>query len=239
MRDGGTEYLTFTARDDRIEYLGERCIQHLSRDCQIRVLDLGCGTGAQIFYLLERLPLARFVGIDVSRESIASAQAEAERRGDDRASFVAADYLDWQTEPFDAILSDSVLQWIPVADDRLYHKIERDLLPHGRLLLSLPVDCLYNRVLWGLRWLMLPLRSAIWESFVLWVAGLIHPAWPKDLLRERIPYLFMLPLRYDGARMRSALTERHHLVLEADESLRWESPAKAMHRLIVYRKAGA
>lgn len=238
MTDAGMERLTFTAQDGRIGRFGELCLQYLPQERPCRVLDLGCGTGAQIFYLLDRLPLAQFVGLDISKDNIAAARSEAERRGDDRVQFVLANYLDWDTEPFDAILSDSVLQLIAGSDERLYRKLENNLRPQGRLLISLPDDRLYNRVLWGFRRAIRPFRGLLFEPVLLGLAKIIHPDWPTDLLRQRIPYLYMLPVRYDGAAMRTALTEECGLMLLADVSLPWESPAKARHRLIVYEKSG-
>jgi SAM-dependent methyltransferase len=197
--------LTFTAPQQRIRYFGELCLRHLPEDRPQRVLDLGCGTGEQIFHLLERRPLAEFVGVDISEQSIRAATDTAAQRGQGRASFVATDYLDLDAQPFDLIVTDSVLQTIPVDDRRLAQA----------------------------------LRGPAFEALVLAAAKRLHPDWEPDLLRERIPYFFILPERFDGRAMRHALTETRGLRLIEAQDLPRASLAKAKHRCVVYRREPA
>ena len=136
-------------------------------------------------------------------------------------------------------MTDSVLQTIPVDDRRLYGKLAGDLREGGRLLVSIPYDCLYNRVLWGIRRLAQALRGPAFEALVLAAAKRLHPDWEPDLLRERIPYFFMLPERFDGRAMRHALTETRSLRLIKAQDLPRESLAKAKHRCVVYRREPA
>jgi SAM-dependent methyltransferase len=239
MSGADLDDLTFTAPQQRIRYLGELCLRHLPEDRPQRVLDLGCGTGEQIFHLLERRPLAEFVGVDISDQSIRAATGMAAQRGEGRASFVTSDYLELDAPPFDLIVTDSVLQTIPADDRRLYAKLAGDLREGGRLLVSIPYDCLYNRVLWSVRRPARPLRGPALESLVLAAAKRLHPDWEPELLRERIPYFFMLPERFDGRAMRHALSETFGLRLIDAQDLPRESLAKAKHRCIVYRREPA
>jgi trans-aconitate 2-methyltransferase len=236
MTDAGMEGRTFTAQAGRVGYFGELCLSHIPVDKPLRVLDLGCGTGEQIFYLLAKRPLVAYVGVDISEPSVAAASAQAAKLGQDRAHFHATDYLSFETEPFDIVLCDSVLQNIPVDDRRLYAKLARDLRPGGRMLLSIPYDCFYNRALWGLRRLLRPLRGRKFEAVSLAVARRLHADWDPELLRERLPYLTMVPVRWDGRVMRRKLLESHGLRLLDAQVLPRVSIAKAKHRLVVYQR---
>lgn len=76
------------------------------RDSQLNLLDLGTGTGCILITLLAELPRARGLGTDMSQGALALAAANSSRLGvADRASFVAADWLDAVEGRFDLILS--------------------------------------------------------------------------------------------------------------------------------------
>ncbi len=47
----------------------------------IRVLDVGCGRGRALILMAERFPASSFTGYELSREAVAGARADAERRG--------------------------------------------------------------------------------------------------------------------------------------------------------------
>ncbi len=57
----------------------------------IRVLDVGCGSGRVLNWLAERYPASRFVGMDLSPEATAVAQAAASERGLRNIEFQARD----------------------------------------------------------------------------------------------------------------------------------------------------
>jgi SAM-dependent methyltransferase len=68
-----------------------------------RILDIGTGTGAAAFELADRYPDSEVVGIDVSEEMIARAQARAAERGS-RVRFLVADIADFdRDEGYDLI----------------------------------------------------------------------------------------------------------------------------------------
>lgn len=73
----------------------------------IRVLDVGCGRGRILNRLAELFPASEFLGMDLSRDAIAYAQAEASRKGLRNARFAAQDLSDFdrtaETERFDFI----------------------------------------------------------------------------------------------------------------------------------------
>jgi SAM-dependent methyltransferase len=76
----------------------------------IDVVDVGCGAGVAILLMAQRFPRSRFTGLDMARDAIATASADAESAGltnarflvQDAASFDAPSAFDFITA-FDAI----------------------------------------------------------------------------------------------------------------------------------------
>jgi release factor glutamine methyltransferase len=76
------------------------------RDRNLRLLDLGTGTGCILVTLLAELPNAKGIGTDRSQAALGLAAANAIRLGvASRAAFVAADWLDGIGGEFDLVLS--------------------------------------------------------------------------------------------------------------------------------------
>jgi release factor glutamine methyltransferase len=76
------------------------------RDRNLRLLDLGTGTGCILVTLLAELPNAVGIGTDRSHAALGLAAANATRLGvASRAAFVAADWLDGIGGEFDLVLS--------------------------------------------------------------------------------------------------------------------------------------
>jgi SAM-dependent methyltransferase len=92
------------------------------------VMDFGCGTGTTAPHLLGWFPAASVVGIDVSREAIASARRV---RGSDRAAFDVFDHGS-PPGPVDLVYTNGVFHHIPVAErlDALGY-VHRALRPGG------------------------------------------------------------------------------------------------------------
>lgn len=94
------------------------------------VLDLACGTGSITARLLDRLPGARSVAVDVDPALLAIAAATF--ADDARVRIVRADLADlaWSkelgTEPFDAVLTATALHWLP---SDVLRRLYRDLFP--------------------------------------------------------------------------------------------------------------
>jgi len=109
------------------------------------ILDAGCGEGL-LAEKLKMLPYTSYLGIDVSREAIASATA---RLGDDRSRFVVADAWAFETDQrFDVIVFNQSLYYLtdPAGVLRKYQAL---LKPDGRIIVSM-VDNARTRAVWRL-----------------------------------------------------------------------------------------
>lgn len=112
-----------------------------------RVLDVGCGRGAVLVLLAERLPRGRAVGLDLWSQSDQSGNGEAATR-DNAAREGVADRVelhtgDMRAMPFpdgsmDAVVSSLAVHNIPDAAgrQRAIDEVLRVLRPGGRLLLA-------------------------------------------------------------------------------------------------------
>lgn len=96
-----------------------------------RVLDLACGTGSITRRLLDRLPQARVVGVDIDPALLVIAEATV--GADERVRIVRADLRapTWvevlgaaEPGPFDAVVTATALHWLPEAALR---RLYRDL----------------------------------------------------------------------------------------------------------------
>jgi trans-aconitate 2-methyltransferase len=97
------------------------------------VIDLGCGPGNSTEVLAARYPEARVAGIDSSPDMIAAARLRLPQ-----AIFSVADVQDSKLGgPFDVILANAVLQWVPHHETLLPHLIGK-LATAGGLAVQMP-----------------------------------------------------------------------------------------------------
>jgi SAM-dependent methyltransferase len=77
-----------------------------------RVLEAGCGVGAQTVILARRSPMAEIISVDISEDSLAQAREAAARQGLTNVTFHRADILDlpFGAESFDHIFVCFVLE---------------------------------------------------------------------------------------------------------------------------------
>ena len=94
-----------------------------------RVLEAGCGVGAQTLTLAERSPEAEIVSIDVSTESLAEAARRAEAAGVANVEFMQADVFEppFAAESFDHVFVCFLLEHVarPVAALRTLGRLLR------------------------------------------------------------------------------------------------------------------
>ena len=229
---------TFSAPKDRCRRLTEAVLQCVDPHCPLRILDLGCGAGEQLFDLASALPDASLTGIDISCANIQAAKEKCKRSPfSKRLNFKTMDYLAFQTPPFDLILSDSTLQNISASADDLFSKIAADLVPGGILLVTMPYACFYNRMLWTLRRLFRSLRSPLTDAIILGTGKLLHGRnYDKTLLQERVHYMYLLPEHHAGEAFYRLLNETFHLGLIEERSLPHVSIAQPKHRMVMFQK---
>ncbi len=216
----------------------EAVLARLPPDPGQRVLDLGCGTGELALALQRRRPDLDITGIDISSHNVALARARVEAStGPSQPAFVHADYLAFAGAGFDAILADSVLHLIPIANDVLVGKLSRDLTPGGLLIATLPIRSVGNAALMLQRrvWRRLP---RIVDAPVMHLARLMHPEEPPQVLADRIIYLRLLPSRLLDGKLSSELSQHG---LRPVSTLPWPNPSvfKLRHGLAVYQKSDA
>lgn len=172
---------------------------------ECRVLDVGCGTGANLIPMAFSLPRSRFTGIDLAATQIRIGQERAAALGLDNIELKAMDLMDVGPEfgEFDYIIAHGVYSWVPPeVREKLLELARRNLAPEGVAYIS------YNTFPGG------HLRRMVREILLYHIRGIRDPAervreslrlarhisqWmhardnERDLLREEFSRL----LRYD------------------------------------------
>jgi SAM-dependent methyltransferase len=232
---------TCTAPAARAARMAAIALRHIPGGRPIRVLDLGCGTGALVFQLAAALPQAVIVGLDVSAPNIRAAeQARTGHAAASRVRFVNADYLTWRTEPFDAIVTDGVLHLIPGSTEALLDKLAGDVLPGGTLVCVMPVDCAYNRVFALVRRALAAVRSRPVDAAILLAARVLHSREMDEAgLRERIDYMYLPPTRLADRRMLDETAPAAGLRVIARYPMTSTSPSQLRHNVTVFQHTSA
>nr|CRH05056.1 protein of unknown function [Candidatus Magnetococcus massalia] len=136
----------------------------------------------------------------------------------------------------DLILADSVLHLIVAKDAELIGKIAHDLKPGGLLIATCPDSSAGNQLLFLARRLFRAIPQRWLESVALAIAQRFYPQWPAEQLRQRIPYLTLIPERLFDTQMEKLFEENNLHAITKAERLASPSIAKPRHRLLIYRK---
>src|SRR5262249_7938955 len=99
-----------------------------------RVLELGCGTGANLIAMALTLPRSRLVGIDLSPRQIATGQEVVQAVGLANVELRALSLMDVDEQfgQFDYILCHGVYSWVPEqVQDQILTICTRNLAPDG------------------------------------------------------------------------------------------------------------
>ena len=83
-----------TRLQDQSKTLGELLHHDTAYPAGVKVLEAGCGVGAQTVHLARRSPLAQFTSVDVSPASLEVARAAVARAGFKNVTFQVADVFD-------------------------------------------------------------------------------------------------------------------------------------------------
>ncbi|MBL6853750.1 MAG: methyltransferase domain-containing protein [Alphaproteobacteria bacterium] len=140
-RDGDWKYLeSIGSIAGQASILGY--VQFLKPDT---VLDVGCGAGV-LAGKLKVLPFKSLLGVDISAEAIAQANAAF---ADGRTSFAVSDADGFETDrTFDMIIFNQCMYYLPDPRATLRHYM-RFLKPNGRVLVSM-CDSARTRAMWPL-----------------------------------------------------------------------------------------
>lgn len=107
----------------------------VQRSPQMRVVDLGCGTGELTWVLHERLEAQETLGIDNSETMLGKGMA-AEVAG---LKFQLGDISQFVAEDYHLIFSNAALHWVDGHDD-LFALLTQLLSPGGQLAIQVPVN---------------------------------------------------------------------------------------------------
>ncbi|HEX8869461.1 MAG TPA: class I SAM-dependent methyltransferase [Lentzea sp.] len=152
----------------------------------MRVLDLGCGTGASTAALVAAAPGVEIVAVDASAGMLARAQ---QKRWPDRVRFVHSRAEDVDEGLFDAVFAAYLVRNLPEPDSTL--KRVRELLRPGGSLVLHEYSVRDS-----------PVRTALWTV----LCGFIVPAgWLATGDRSLYTYLWRSVIEFDGA---TALRDR-------------------------------
>ncbi|MFE9043269.1 trans-aconitate 2-methyltransferase [Streptomyces sp. NPDC012421] len=105
-----------------------------------RIADLGCGPGNVTALLADRWPDAHITGLDLSPEMLEKAEKDwaGTTSGGGWLDFRPADAAHWTPdEPYDLIVSNAALQWVPNHPESFARWIE-GLRPGGTLAFQVP-----------------------------------------------------------------------------------------------------
>jgi SAM-dependent methyltransferase len=130
-RRGDWSYLRDASESPRYAALAGCIVMRLATG-GASVLDLGCGPGILREHLPDRA-IARYTGIDLSKEAVASARSPRRRR----SALMVASIDEWQPDQqYDAIVFNEVLYYLPQPLDSM-RRYERWLTPDGSLYVSM------------------------------------------------------------------------------------------------------
>ena len=111
-------------------------LEHLPNKQIVRAADIGCGPGNSTELLHQRFPDAMVIGIDSSTDMIAAARKRLPAN-----RFDIQDITAWRGfgNPFDVILANAVLQWVP-DHAALLPSLIANLAPGGSLAVQIPAN---------------------------------------------------------------------------------------------------
>ena len=230
--------VTFHAPAPRVAWFSDIIGANVPADAPLRILDIGCGAGDQLFDLAARLRRARFVGVDIAPANIAAARQRQSTLPDaNRFMFEAVDYrLFRPLEPFDAVISYSVLQFVPGGVTLLASRIAADTSPDGVFINVMPYRCAYNAALSMGRRGFRAVRSAAIDRLLMLVARTVHGhSLDADLLAERLAYAYAVPDQFEDE-LASALEQFDFRTVRRTPAAH-ASPAQLKHVLRIMRRA--
>lgn len=121
-----------------------------------RVLELGCGDGANLLAMAYVLPGSEFVGVDLSEVHINDAKNTSAELGINNASFLKEDVTDFDADrfgTFDYIIAHGLFSWVPdFVRSKILEVYAKCLAPNGVGYISYNAypGCRIREILWGM-----------------------------------------------------------------------------------------
>lgn len=117
----------------------ELILNHLNINSEMKILDLGTGTGYLAFPIAEKYPLVSVLGLDVVENALEKNRIRAENDGLKNLEFVTYDGLKFpfSDEFFDMVVTRYALHHFPAIHDT-FREINRVLKSDGKLFISDP-----------------------------------------------------------------------------------------------------
>ena len=155
-------------------------------------LDIGCGSGTQIFSIAPHFKEFSFTGIDISEPNIYACNETLSDMPDClRFDFIHDDFIEHEfNRKFILAFSYSVFQLINTSIDDLLKRVWELLEPNGYLVLSMPYNCRYNKYLNYFRGISGLFRCNLFDRLAVDIAHVLYrKKFSKNFLRERMIYL--------------------------------------------------
>jgi hypothetical protein len=100
----------------------------------------------------------------------------------------------------------------------------------------LPSAALFNRALFAMRRILTALRSKATDRIIFLAARLLHPDMSANMLRERVHYMYRVPVRVMSPALERALDADYGLEVMARYSYPHSSLGQPRHQVTVFRK---
>jgi methyltransferase-like protein/SAM-dependent methyltransferase len=149
--------LTFAqTQPDRLATMGTVYGMNPAPPERCRVLELGCGDGANLLSMAYVLPESEFVGIDLSRVHIDDANKTSAKLSISNASFFREDVTEFdfgKFGTFDYIIAHGLFSWVPdIVRVKILDIYQKCLAPQGVGYISYNVypGCKIREMLWGM-----------------------------------------------------------------------------------------
>lgn len=143
-----------------------------------RLLDVGCGNGAQTVRVLDRFQ--EVVGLDVVPEHLAVLAANVPPDGVCRTVLYDGGRMPFPDASFDAVLSIETLEHV-ADENQTLHEIHRVLAPGGTLVLSVP----HKWWIFETHGARLPLLPWNRVPFFSWLPAPLHRRWARARIYTR------------------------------------------------------
>jgi SAM-dependent methyltransferase len=155
-------------------------------------LDIGCGSGTQIYSIAPYFKDFSFTGIDISEPNIYACNETLSNISDClKFHFIHDDFIEHEFDrKFNLAFSYSAFQLMDTSIDDLLIKVWKVLEPEGHLILSTPYICRYNKYLNYFRGILGQFRCDLFDKLIVDVAHILYrKKFSQNFLRERLIYL--------------------------------------------------